>query len=192
MNAEIDMFGDVWAQLILSWACYCCCSEDIQIAPLLHNASTHSLNTWTRPPPTLTLGAMVPVSASCGGRRPWVVTLAVVERWSRWPLRHYVICVYCGTMVFVWHHWPLFLPNHGRYNGYCICCHKEMLFLWAPWSQRFTTIPQSPGDACDHWTKRAGPDLVRAELWGVGTSIWAFTYWMKSALRGLFYSSNTL
>lgn len=80
----------------------CCCCGDIQIAPLVHYTSTHSLDTWTQPPPTLTLGAMVPDSASCGWRMAWVVTLPVVWRWSWWPLCHQCVCV-CewGTMVFV-------------------------------------------------------------------------------------------
>lgn len=57
--------------------------EIFEIAPLLHYASTHSLNTWTPPPPALTLSAMVPASASCGWRMAWVVTLPVVSRRSR-------------------------------------------------------------------------------------------------------------
>lgn len=121
---------------ILNGGC-CCCFEDIQIAPLLHYASAHSLNTWTQPPPTLTLGAMVPDSASWGWRMAWVVTLPVVWRMILVTPRPPVcVCVFdCwGTMLFVFlTSLPFVPPSHcNEYKGYCIRSHKEQLFLWAP------------------------------------------------------------
>lgn len=41
------------------------------------------------------------------------------------------VCIVARWALFVWHHCPLFLPDHCRYNGHCICSHKEKLFLQA-------------------------------------------------------------
>ena len=123
-----------WPNSNFEWGC---CCENIQIAPLVHYASTHSLNTWTQPPPALTLGAMVPVSASCGWRMVWVVTLPVVSRPSWWPLCHHILLcvyvrVYCGTLCLFDIAALCSPPDPGKDNGYCICSHKEKLFLQAP------------------------------------------------------------
>lgn len=88
---------------------------------------------WTlEPSPRLHWHSVVPVSASCGWRMAWVVTLPVELR----PLCHFFllcVCVYCGTIVFVClTSLPFVHPDHCKYNGYCINSHKEKLFLPAP------------------------------------------------------------
>lgn len=110
----------------------------------------------------------------------WEVTLPAVLRRSWWPLRHHIlryVCVYCGAMVFVCLTSLPFVPPWSWQIQRILYLQPQREALSSgPWSQCITTIPQSPGDACNRWRKRAGPDLVRAELWGDGTSRGAFTY----------------
>ena len=137
MFNRTEKFQNAWQHYSdFEWGC--CCCENIQIAPRVHYASTHSLNTWTRPPPALTLSAMVPDSNSCGWRMAWGA------QWCRdcpgdpSAITYYCVCVcVCVCIValwslFVWHRCPLFPPDRGKDNGYCICSHKKKLFLQTP------------------------------------------------------------
>lgn len=144
----------------------------------VYYSSTYSLNTWTRPPPALTLSARVPASASCRRRVAWVVTLPVVLRQSWWPpSNHILLCVCWGTVVFVCLTSLPFVSSWWWQRQWILYLQPQRQALFSgSWSQCFTAIPHSTGDGCDHWRKRAGPELVGAEQWGVGTSRGASTY----------------
>lgn len=86
------------------------------------------------------------------------------------------VCIVAPWSLFVSHRCPLFPSNHCKHNGYCISSQQRVALSSSPWSQCFITISRLPGDACDRWRKRAGQELVGAELWGVGTSRRASTY----------------
>lgn len=154
MFNHITKFENAWRHYSnFEWGC--CCCENIQIAPRVHYASTHSLNTWTRPPPALTLSAMVPDSNSCGWRMAWGA------QWCRdcpgdpSATTYYsvcvCVCVHCGTMVFV--------------------CLTSLPFV-PPWSWQRQWIlylqPQREAFSSDPWNQSSPPSLTRLVTPGDG------------------------
>lgn len=172
------------------FCCCCCCCEDIQIAPLVHQASSHSLNAWTQPPP----GVVVPASACCGWRVAWVVTLPVVSRRSRWPP------LPPRTTVCVLWHYGLCLFNIA---ALCSC-----LFVAKTKDIVSATTKRSSFSRALEPVFHRHLSLAWWRLWlleKVGwtrvSSGWAVKCWytqrsfhirMQSAQGGLFYSSKTL
>lgn len=146
--------------------------------------------------PALKFGAMVP-NSSVGGGWPeqWHY-----QRYCNDPSDPSAAMHYCVSMcVCVWHH-GLCLSDIAalcsslimeKTKDIVLATTKRISFsrLMKP---LFHHISQLPGDACDHWTKRAGPETVGKKLWGVGRSRTSFHVRMVSVQRVLFYWSKTL
>ena len=173
----IRMFNHI-AKFQNAWRHYsnfergCCCCENIQIAPRVHYASTHSLNTWTRPPPALTLSAMVP--NSCGWRMAWGA------QWCRdcpgdpSATTYYCVCVYVCVCA-LWHDGLCLFDIAALCSSLIVAKTMDIVSaatkrssFFRPLKPELTTISHPPGDA---WRQRAGPGAS-----SVGRIIAAFTY----------------